>query len=77
VVLFGATGMVGHGILTALLEDPSVTRTSPPSQGVGETGLHGKPGRSSLDSRLILGGLGVHLAAVPGAGRRSRTRWAG
>jgi uncharacterized protein YbjT (DUF2867 family) len=24
VVLFGATGMVGHGVLTALLEDPSV-----------------------------------------------------
>jgi uncharacterized protein YbjT (DUF2867 family) len=25
VVLFGATGMVGHGVLTALLEDPGVT----------------------------------------------------
>jgi nucleoside-diphosphate-sugar epimerase len=25
VVLFGATGMVGHGTLTALLEDPAVT----------------------------------------------------
>ncbi|MFC4065124.1 NAD(P)H-binding protein [Actinoplanes subglobosus] len=25
VVLFGATGMVGHGVLTALLEDPAVT----------------------------------------------------
>jgi uncharacterized protein YbjT (DUF2867 family) len=24
VVLFGATGMVGHGVLTALLEDPSI-----------------------------------------------------
>lgn len=25
VVLFGATGLVGHGVLTALLEDPAVT----------------------------------------------------
>ncbi|BEL05241.1 epimerase [Actinoplanes sichuanensis] len=25
VVLFGATGMVGHGVLTALLEDPTIT----------------------------------------------------
>lgn len=25
VVLFGATGMVGHGVLTALLEDPAIT----------------------------------------------------
>ncbi|MGW3851682.1 hypothetical protein [Streptomyces fagopyri] len=24
-VLFGATGMVGHGVLTALFEDPAVT----------------------------------------------------
>ena len=28
VVLFGATGMVGHGVLTALLEDPAVTRVT-------------------------------------------------
>ena len=28
VVLFGATGMVGHGVLTALLEDPSVDRVT-------------------------------------------------
>ncbi|MEV4118498.1 hypothetical protein [Micromonospora sp. NPDC049645] len=28
VVLFGATGMVGHGMLTALLEDPAVTEVT-------------------------------------------------
>ena len=28
VVLFGATGMVGHGVLTALLEDPTITKVT-------------------------------------------------
>lgn len=28
VILFGATGMVGHGVLTALLEDPSIERVT-------------------------------------------------
>jgi uncharacterized protein YbjT (DUF2867 family) len=28
VVLFGATGMVGHGVLTALLDDPAIARVT-------------------------------------------------
>lgn len=45
VILFGATGMVGHGVLTALLEDPQIT---------GVTAASGRPtGRDHAKLREI------------------------
>jgi uncharacterized protein YbjT (DUF2867 family) len=56
VVLFGATGMVGHGVLTALLEDPAVTAVTAISRrttGRSDPKLHEIIHRDFTDYRSL------------------------